>query len=61
MAKLNAIYFNLYGVTRRDDVKYIFSTFTVVEEDETKVHGRDLCLAWMSALAAGEPNAKIKL
>lgn len=26
-AKLNAVYFHLYGVTMRDDVSYVFSTF----------------------------------
>lgn len=65
MAKLNAVYFNLYGVTKRDDVNYVFSTFDVIEEDETKTHGRylsrDLCLAWMNALANGDPNASITL
>ena len=65
MAKLNAVYFHLYGVTKRDDVNYVFSTFDVIEDDETKTHkrylSRDLCLAWMNALANGEPNAKIKL
>ena len=64
-AKLDAIYFHLYGVTRRDDVRYIYSTFPIIEREETHAHGRylsrDLCLAWMSALAAGDPDADIKL
>jgi hypothetical protein len=64
-AKLDAIYFHLYGVTDRDDVRYIYSTFPIVERQETEKYGRylsrDLCLAWMSALAAGDPDAQIEV
>ena len=60
-AKLDAIYFHLYGVTDRDDIRYVYSTFPVVERQETAVYGRyrsrDLCLAWTNALAAGHPDA----
>jgi len=64
-AKLDAVYFHLYGVTDRDDVRYIYSTFPIVEREENAAHGcylsRDLCLAWISALAAGSPDAEITL
>ena len=64
-AKLDAVYFHLYGVTDRDDVRYIYSTFPIVEREEIGAYGRyrslDLCLAYMSALAAGEPDAEIDL
>ena len=64
-AKLDAVYFYLYGVTDRDDVRYIYSTFPIVEHQETAAYGtyrsRDLCLAWMNALAAGDPDAEIAL
>lgn len=64
-AKLDAVYFHLYGITKRDDVRYIYSTFPIVERIETTACGRyfsrDLCLAWISALAAGDPDAEIKL
>ncbi len=64
-AKLNALYFHLYGITKRDDVRYIFSTFKIVERDEVSHFGlyksQELCLAWMSALAAGDTDARIKL
>ena len=64
-AKLDAVYFHLYGITDRDDVRYIYSTFPIVEREETAAHGRylsrDLCLAWMNALAAGNPDAEIEL
>jgi hypothetical protein len=64
-AKLDALYFHLYGVTDRDDVRYIYSTFPITEREEIAAFGRyqsrDLCLAWMNALAAGDLEAKIKL
>ena len=63
-AKLDALYFHLYGVTDRDDIRYIYSTFPIVERDEKVAYGafrsRDLCLAWTSALAAGQPDAGIE-
>ena len=33
-AKLDALYFHVYGVTDRDDIRYIYSTFPRVERDE---------------------------
>jgi hypothetical protein len=64
-AKLDAVYFHLYGITDREDVRYIYSTFPIVEREEMAAYGRfrsrDLCLAHMSALAAGEPDADINL
>ena len=64
-AKLDAVFFHLYGVTDRDDVRYVYSTFPIVEREETAAYGsyrsRDLCLAWMNALSAGDPNAEIVL
>jgi hypothetical protein len=64
-AKLDAVYFHLYGVTCRDDVRYIYSTFPIVEREEMNAFGRyrsrDLCLAYMSALSAGDPDAEIDL
>jgi hypothetical protein len=69
-AKLDALYFVLYGVLDaadptpgRDDVRYIYSTFPIVEREETVRYGRyrsrDLCLAWINALVAGRPDAEI--
>ena len=64
-AKLDAVYFHLYGVTERDDVAYVYSTFPIVEREETARFGRhrsrDLCLAIMNALAAGDPDADVRL
>ena len=63
-AKLDAVFFHLYGVTDRDDVRYIYSTFPIVERQEKATYGRyrsrDLCLAWMNALAAGHPDAEVE-
>ena len=69
-AKLDALYFILYGVydpadpaRSRDDIRYIYSTFPIVEREETAKWGRyrsrDLALAWINALLAGEPDAVI--
>ena len=59
-AKLDAIFFNLYGITDRDDIRYIYSTFPIVERQEIAEHNRylsrDLCLAYMNVLAAGNPD-----
>ena len=64
-AKLDAVFFHLYGVTDRDDARYVYSTFPIVEREETAAYGsyrsRELCLAWMNALAAGDPDAEIAL
>ena len=64
-AKLDALFFHLYGITNRDDIRYIYSTFPIVERQETATYdrylSRDLCLAWMNALAAGDPDAEIVL
>ena len=63
-SKLDAVFFHLYGVTDRDDIRYIYSTFPIVERQETAASGRyrscHLCLAWMNALAAGDLDAKIE-
>ena len=60
-AKLDALFFYLYDVTDRDDVRYVWSTFRIVESQDIQAFGRyrsrDLCLAYMNALAAGRPDA----
>ena len=65
-AKLDAVFFHLYGVTDRDDIRYIYSTFPIVERKEKASYGGvyrscELCLAWMNALAAGNPDAEVRL
>lgn len=69
-AKLDALYFILYGIydsvdpaRGRDDVRYIYSTFPIVERQEREAYNqyrsRDLCLAYINALIAGQPDAVI--
>ena len=65
-AILDAVFFCLYGVTNRDDIRYIYSTFPIVEREEKMAYGGvyrscELCLAYMNALANGNPDAQIKL
>ena len=64
-AKLDAVFFHLYGVTDRDDIRYIYSTFPIVRRQETAAYGTyrscDLCLAYMNALAAGQPDADVSV
>ncbi|MDE0097668.1 MAG: hypothetical protein OXS40_15080 [Gammaproteobacteria bacterium] len=64
-AKLDAVYFHLYGVTDREDIRYIYSTFPIIEREECKAWGKylscELCLAWVNALAAGDSDAEIHL
>ena len=63
-AKLDALFFHLYGVTDREDIRYIYASFPIVERQQTAAYGcyrsRDLCLAWMNALAAGRPDAQVE-
>ena len=65
-AKLDAVFFCLYGIADRDDIRHIYSTFPIIEREEKAAYGGkyrsfDLCLAYMNALAAGNPDAEIKL
>ncbi|MBC6437123.1 MAG: Eco57I restriction-modification methylase domain-containing protein [Rhodobacteraceae bacterium] len=59
-AKLDAVFFHLYGITSRDDIRHIYATFPIVERAERAAYGtcrsRDLCLAYLNALAAGRPD-----
>ena len=63
-ARLDAVFFNLYGVTDRDDVRHIYSTFPIVERQERNAYGGvyrscELCLGIMNALEAGDPDATV--
>jgi len=72
-AKLDALYFMLYFPSStpadiaalRETAEYIYSTFPIVAREEGAAHGRflsrDLCLACINALAAGDPDAEIVL
>ena len=72
-ARLDALYFMLYFPSGtkseiealRETAHHIFSTFPIVERHDIAAHGRylsrDLCLAYINALAAGDPDAVIAL
>ena len=61
-ARLDALYFHLYGISR-EDAGYILSTFPIVQrEDEAKFGSyrtRDLIMGYMNALAIGDTSTKI--
>ena len=61
-ARLDALYFHLYGLDR-DDADYVLSTFPIVQRDDEKHFGRyrtrDLILAYMNALAAGDTETVV--
>ncbi len=64
-ARLDALYFHLYGLDR-DDAGYVLDTFPIVRrEDEAQFDGRyrtkELILAYMNALAAGDTEARMAL
>ena len=56
-ARLDALFLQLYGISR-DDAAYILDTFPIVREDDEKSFGRyltkELILAYMNAIAAGD-------
>ena len=63
-ARLDALYFHLYGLGR-DDADYVLNTFPIVRRDDEKAFGRyrtrDLILAYMNALRAGDIEAVVNL
>ena len=63
-ARLDALYFHLYGINR-DDADYILSTFPIVKREDEAQFGsyrtRDLILAYINALAAGDTETIVAL
>lgn len=61
-ARLDALFFHLYGLDR-EDADYVLGTFPIVAREETERFGRfrtrALILAYMAALAAGNPDAPV--
>ncbi len=62
LARLDALFFQLYGLSR-DDAAYILDTFPIVREQDEKAHGRyltkELILAYMNAVAAGDFTTRV--
>ena len=61
-ARLDALYFHLYGLDR-DDAGYVLSTFPIVRRQDEAEFGRyrtrDLILAYMNALSAGDTETVV--
>ena len=61
-ARLDALYFHLYGLSR-EDAGYVLDTFPIVRrEDEAKFgtyRTRHLILAYMNALDAGDTETVV--
>ena len=61
-ARLDALYFDLYGLSRTD-AEYVLNTFPIVRREDEAAFGkyrtRDMTLAYMNALAAGDTEAAV--
>jgi Eco57I restriction-modification methylase len=64
LARLDALFFHLYGINR-DDADYILDTFPIVREQDEKAHRRyltkELILAYMNAVAAGDFTTTVQV
>ena len=63
-ARLDALYFHLYGLDR-DDAAYILDTFPIVQRQDQAAFNRyrtkDLILAYMNTLAAGDTSTVVSV
>ena len=63
-ARLDALYFHLYGLSR-EDASYVLDTFPIVRKQDEAAFGRyrtrDLILAYMNALAAGDTKTVVTM
>ena len=63
-ARLDALYFHLYGLDR-EDADYVLGTFPIVRKQDEAAFGsyrtRDLVLAYMNALAAGDTETVVSV
>ena len=61
-ARLDALYFHLYGLAR-DDAAYILSTFAIIQRQDQAQFGhyrtKALILAYMNALTAGDTESQV--
>ena len=64
LARLDALYFLLYGLSR-EDVTYVMNTFPGVRDDDEKGFGRyrtqEMVLGYMNALEAGDTDVRLSL
>ena len=63
-ARLDALYFHLYGLSR-EDAEYVLGTFPIVRKQDETAFGsyrtRDLVLAYMNALDAGDTETVVSV
>ena len=63
-ARLDALYFHLYGLSK-DDAGYILDTFPIVREQDEKEFGnyrtKELILAYINTLAAGDTETVVNV
>ena len=63
-ARLDALYFHLYGLTK-EDAEYVLDTFPIVRREDKAAFGRyrtrDLILAYMNALSAGDTETVVAI
>ena len=63
-ARLDALYFHLYGLSR-EDAGYIMDTFPIVRRQDKSAFGsyrtRDMVLTYMNALDAGDTKTRVAL
>ena len=63
-ARLDALYFHLYGLSR-EDAGYVLDTFPIVRRQDEAEFGsyrtRDLILAYINALAAGDADTVVSV
>ncbi|MBS1226007.1 MAG: hypothetical protein H6R24_2685, partial [Proteobacteria bacterium] len=64
LARLDALFFHLYGLDR-NDADYILAQFPIVREQDEKQFGRyltrDLILAYLNAVAAGDLETVVEV
>ena len=64
-ARLDALYFILYGISR-DDAAYVLDSFPITRRNDEQAHNgryltKELILAYMNALSAGDTESVIAL
>ena len=61
-ARLDALYFHLYGLSK-EDAAYILDTFPIVRRHDKAAFGRyrtkEMVLAYYNALAAGDTDVEV--
>ena len=63
-ARLDALYFHLYGLNK-NDAEYVLDTFPIVRREDKAAFDcyrtRDLILAYMNALSAGDTETVVAI